>query len=518
MGPKRAIAVYVVMMGLLVSAGSFADLQNVSVGGQITIFGEYYRSAYTPEPALRWPASWLVGRPIGTEGNSILSNFSWDRHVPSYRLVTQWTRLHVKADMTDNVDAFIELDSIDAWGEDFRSNYLTGADRRADTTDDIELYQGYIDVNELFGTPLRLRLGRQELKFGSEWLVGNNAIGPAPVYGLSFDAARLTYAEDKFSVDAWWSKLFEGSPIEEDGDVDFSGVYGSYLGIENVTLDAYWLWIRDARALHDTNGGYFSEWVERLAGVDNYDATSIHTAGLRGAGKIGAFDFEAEAAYQFGDAGQVGYLFKPVLYGDNKAKYDAWTVHAVAGYTFDVAWKPRIHADYAYFSGQDNRDVSFGGWIEALFNPFYRGSSVSFNRLFSDYYCNYILDGTDMSNVHILCAGISASPTEKVTVTLEANHLITDEAFSRPVAPWLGFWSRPNDKDLGWEACLSINYQYTADLYLTLAYDHLFVGKGLEQGQFVHENGLAFNGGSGHDDADYVYFEMGISFGMAKED
>jgi hypothetical protein len=513
MGAKRAITACIVMMGLLLAAGSFADLQNVTVGGQITILGEYYTNAYTSDLELRWPARQLVGRPIGTEDNEIYSGFAWDRRVPSYALVSQWTRLHIAADFTDNVGAFIEFDSVDVWGEDLRSNYLTGIDTRADTADDIEVYQAYIDANELFGVPLRLRIGRQELVFGSEWLVGNNDAGPIPIWGLSFDAIRLTYATEQFSVDAWWSKLVENSPLEADGDVDFSGIYASYFGVKDVTFDAYWLWLRDAQSLEDTAGSDALELAERLAGVDDYAATNIHTVGLRAAGEVGAFDFEAEAAYQWGTAGQVGYLFKPVLYGDDDAKYDAWTVHAVAGYTFDVAWKPRVGADYAYFSGEDNRDITLEEWRDALNNPYYHPrASVSFNRLFSDVYLSNVLDLTDLSNLHVFTARLSANPTEKVELTLDVSYLLADKAFSRPADPRLPYLTRPNDRDLGWETCLGVNYQYTDDLYFSVGWDHLFVGKGLEQGQFVQSNGLDFNGGSDDDDVDYVYFETGISF------
>jgi hypothetical protein len=504
--------VYVVALGLL-AAGSFADLQNVTVGGQITIYGLYVGNAYTPEAEMRWPASQLVGRPIGTEGNEIYSGFAWDRRVPSYALVSQWTRLHIAADFTDNVGAFIEFDSVDAWGEDRRSDYLTGMDSRADTSDDLEIYQAYIDANELFGAPLRLRIGRQELVFGSEWLVGNNDSGPSPIWGLSFDAIRFTYATEQFTVDAWWSKLAENSPLEADGDVDFSGVYASYLGVKDFTFDAYWLWLRDARSLMDTAGSDALERAERLAGVDDYKTTNIYTAGLRAAGKIGAFDLEAEAAYQWGPAGQVGYRFKPVLYGDDDAKYDAWTAHAVAGYTFDIPWKPRIHGEYCYFGGHDNRDITREQWQDALNNPYYHPrASVSFNRLFSDVYVSLILDGTDMSNVHAFCIGLNANPTEKIELTLGVSYLLADKAFSRPTDPNLPYLSTPNDKDLGWETALAVNYQYTDDLYFSVGWNHLFVGKGLEQGQFVQSNGLDFNGGTGDDDADYVYFETGISF------
>src|SRR5690606_31870040 len=109
---------------------------------------------------------------------------------------------------------------------------------------DVEVYQAYIEANEMFGYPLRLRIGRQELAFGSEWLVGVNDAA-AFFQGLSFDAVRLTYATDVFSVDAFAAKLADTTPLEQDGDVDFYGVYGSYLGLEDIVIDAYWMWLRD---------------------------------------------------------------------------------------------------------------------------------------------------------------------------------------------------------------------------------------------------------------------------------
>lgn len=500
------------LLAALLSAGADAELQDVSVGGQITILGEYYRHAYPAEVELRRPASWFWGRPLGTEGNALFSGYGWDDRVGGYTLVSQWTRLHLAADFTDDVGVFIECDSVDVWGEDFRSRYVTGVDARGTSVDDVELYQAYVDVENLLDLPLRLRLGRQELVFGGEWLVGNNDFGAIPLYGLSFDAVRLTYATDAVSLDAWWSKLAENSAIEEDGDVDFGGIYASYLGLENLVFDGYWLWLRDAGALEDVESGLIGEWFEDLAKVDDYDTTNIHTVGLRAAGEVGAFDFDIETTYQWGDAGQAGYLFKPVLYGDEDAEYDAWAVRIEGGYTFETAWTPRMHAGYAYCGGEDRRDITFGTWLEALFNPFYRASSVSFNRLFSDVYLSNHLDGTDLSNVHVFSAGVSAAPTESIELSLTVSRLRADEPFARPVVPWLAFLSRGNDADLGWETYSDATYYYSEDVYFCVGWSHLFVGEGLRRGHFAQANGLDFNGGSDDDDADYFFFETGITF------
>jgi hypothetical protein len=123
-----------------------------------------------------------------------------------------------------------------------------------------------------------------------------------------------------------------------------------------------------------------------------------------------------------------------------------------------------------------------------------------------------MLDGTDMSNVHVICAGVDLNPTEKISVNLAATKLVADGSFSRPLAPWFGFLSHLNSRDLGWETNLTATYQYTADLYFTLAWYHLFVNDGLAQGQFIAANGLAFTGGSSNNDSDVLYFETGISF------
>jgi hypothetical protein len=242
-----------------------AELQNVQVGGQIRIRADYY-SNYTFDIAgqglpqtpptlfgtqIIWPSFFLPRRPIGSgafNGPGIVSGFAWsDRDSNNETWVEQRTRLNVKADFTNDVSAFIELDSYDIWGEDFRSDYITGLDNRAITSDDVEVYQAYIEANNMFGLPLRARIGRQELSFGSEWLVGVNDTA-ALFTGLSFDAVRLTYATDQFSIDAWASTLFESGINEQDGDVWFYGVYASYLGIPDITIDAYWMWVRDARS------------------------------------------------------------------------------------------------------------------------------------------------------------------------------------------------------------------------------------------------------------------------------
>lgn len=501
-----------------------AELQNVVTGGSITIRGNWFMDAFTGPAAreVRWPGFFLPTRAIGDffGGQTIWSPFSWGEESNDAASVEQYTRLSVRADFTNEVSAFVELDSYDVWGEDFRSDYITGADFKTATADDLEVYQSYIEANEMFGYPVRARIGRQALSFGNEWLVGTSGTNSG-LFKTSFDGIRLTYATDQFSVDAWWSKLADNSPAEQDADIDFYGVYASYLGIENNTIDAYWLLVRDARGLNDTNLTWFPERVEDILGVDDYDVTNLHTIGLRGAGTYGAFDYNAELAYQFGDANQQGFLFSPFVYGDDGANFSNWALNTELGYTFDMSYTPRVYLGFSYFGGEDNRDISFWDWI----NPFDSAdSSVSFNRLFSSVEYSQFLDtNADLSNFWVIRGGVKANPTESTEVLLSLSYFESAEQFSAPrhfnigkfrvpIAPSLSFWDQENSSDLGWELGLTGTYHYSEDLKFQAGYSHLFVGDGLSEGNYNKFNGLVFDGGRDDNDADYLFFETSLAF------
>ena len=541
---KKTFTLALVILTVLAAIPAFADLQNVIVGGSIRIRGNYYTSPEGPDswtarnPLFQGP--WVNSfRPVGNPLAGVRwlpqpgrlgigSWVDWDDSGAGLKFVEQRTKVNVRADFTDQVSAFIELDSYDIWGEDFRSNYLTGIDGRAWTGDDVEVYQAYIEVNEMFGYPIRSRVGRQELKFGSGWLISpmDTAAG---FTGTSFDAMRWTYTNDMFTVDAFHAKLAERGTIEEDADVDLTGIYGSYLGIENVTIDAYWFYLRDALALKATNLGWFGEWVEDLFGVDDYDPTTLHTVGLRGAGTMGAFDFEAEAAFQFGDAHAVGATFAGAglasPYGPDDAEYDHWAANLEVGYTFDMAWTPRVYLGGAYFGGEDNREVDFWQWLGAVACPFWSAdSSVSFNRMFSGWEYSEFLENSDLSNVWIARGGVSVNPTEKLNVKLTAAYFQCLEPYDITWPSYYLFGSRvnwfypfsfitqENDDGLGWEVGLYGTYKYSEDLSFEVGYAHFFVDDGLSDGNFVNGNGLFFNGGTSDDDPDYVYFETKLAF------
>lgn len=544
----KSFAIAIVAIFILVASPVYAELQNTIVGGEIRIRGNYWTSPFGPDsltsrnPLFQGPwtpsfAGVPGGNPLAglrwapQPGRlAVFSPVGWDEKNNSVSFVEQRTKLNVRADFTEMVSAFIEFDSYDIWGEDFRSNYITGVDSRAFTNDDVEVYQSYIEASEMFGLPLRLRIGRQEIVLGSGWLVGNNSAGSF-FRGLSFDAIRATYATDLLSVDAFWAKLVELSPLEEDGDVDFYGVYASYLGVPDVTIDAYWLMVRDARSLWDTQYGWIGEWIEDVLDVDNYDPTYLHTVGLRGAGQLGALDFEAEVAYQFGDADSAGVTFAGAgllsPYGDDDAEYDNWAANLQVGYTLDMAMTPRLFVGGAYFGGEDNRDVDFWDWLGAVACPFWSAdSSVSFNRLFSDWQYGQFVSSMDhdCTNLWVAYGGAAVNVSEALSLIASVAYVesLADYDTTWPSFFFLGrrinllypfsFIDQENDDDLCWEASLTAVYRYSEDLSFECGYSHMFLGDGAAQGNFNIANGLGFEGGTNDDDADYVYFETKLKF------
>ena len=509
---QRVVVGSVLALAGALATASGAELQNMEVGGQIIVLGEYYTNIAPRDDGLRIPASRLRGRPIGTGlGEGIFSGFAFDRDGSSSAAVSQWTRFSVEADFTEGVSTYIEFDNIDVWGPAFRANYLSGLDVAGAGT--VNLYQAYIQTEEMFDHSLSLRIGRQELRLGSEWLVGGNDDGPAPAWGLSFDGVRATYGLENLTLDAWAMTLVEDTTGEADGDANFYGLYGSYTGVENLTLDAYWMYVRDGSSLNDTESSFAMEELEDVFGVDGYSPTRLHTVGLRSSALFGRWDLEAEVAYQFGDASHAGSLFRPVFYGDDRADYDNLGMNLQLGYSLDMAWDPRLYVAFAWLEGEDNREITALDLAASLINPFYtRDASISFNRLFSNWSYSGVLDGTDLSNAYIFHTGLNLLPTEKIEVSFDLGYYLADETFEHPRFFLFPFWTQASSRELGFESDISLTYNYSEDLYFCVGWDHLFVGAGLEEGNFNSSNGLDFNGGSDGDDVDYLYVETGIFF------
>ncbi|MCA1901284.1 MAG: alginate export family protein [Candidatus Hydrogenedens sp.] len=499
-----------------------AELTSVEIGGKIEIYGLYYRQWIEPSDQVRIPSCALFGRSIGPEGTYSAYRSGEGSTGTSY--VEQRTRLHTKATMTDNISVFFEVDSIDTWGEDFRSQqYLTGKDNRADSSDDIELFQAYIQAKDFGINDLTFTVGRQAIDLGSGWLVGSDP-GPNVFTGLSFDAIRLQYEKESWMLDVFYGKLFESMSSFNHDDIDFWSTYFTWKNIwEGTNIDFYYFLLRDNTNSEVTRDDFILEAIEGVLGRDNSDTTYIHTIGLRFYGSHEDWDYEMETAYQWGEGSAFGNLFVPIggIYGDDDISWSLPAGHFEVGYTLSkIKWSPRVYLGGCYYDADDNRDVSFMDWF---LNLDVSSASPSFNRLFSAYREENFIDISGMTNFWQVYSGVSVNPTEKVEVSFELSYLQTISPFDSPYSfslgsyefyplGYLSFFTQENPKDLGWQTLLTLSYAYNEDLNFETGWSHFFVGDGIVKGAFLDNYGTSFISTMNDNDSDFFYIASTIEF------
>ena len=187
--------------------------------------------------------------------------------------------------------------------------------------DKLDVHQAFGDVTlqSNKGRSIVLRLGRQEMSFGSARLI---ATREGPNVRASFDGIRLLLKESTWKIDAFVTKpvktnrgFFDDSP---DHTVTFWGLYVvrpfSILPFKG-KVDLYYLGFDKKRARFDQGVG----------------RESRHSIGTRLWNSGEAFDYNFEMVYQFG-------AFHSIREGSIRA----WTVASDIGYKLRLPLKPRV--------------------------------------------------------------------------------------------------------------------------------------------------------------------------------
>src|SRR6185312_8795895 len=105
--------------------------------------------------------------------------------------------------------------------------------------DTIDLHHAYFTLGNHKEFPLSIKVGRQELSYGEERLVGAFAWNNI---GRVFDAAKLRWQNPWFGVDLFGSRpvIPEDGRFNVENDYDwFSGVYATTTKIPKHLLDVY---------------------------------------------------------------------------------------------------------------------------------------------------------------------------------------------------------------------------------------------------------------------------------------
>ncbi len=227
------------------------------------------------------------------------------------------TRLGATARPSEHVSAFVQIQDARMFGEEV--NTLDGS------ADKLDLHQAYLGVDVPGIDGLHAKVGRQDLAYGNERLVG--AVGWSNV-GRTFDGAVLKLTRDRVSADLFAMQLV--APDEMPGSQNLFGLYTAWQINDGHEVDVF--------ALLDNNTN------ELTAGPDaDSNARTRFTPGLRVHGSPGAFDYSLEAIYQTGK--------EQIILDAPLTSISAYLIAADAGYK---AGATHIGAGYTRLSGDDN--------------------------------------------------------------------------------------------------------------------------------------------------------------------
>ncbi len=360
-------------------------------------------------------------------------------------------RIGLGAELPGNTTLFMELQNNSFWGDD---EPFFDADAVGDE-DDVKFYQGYVQVDELFDTNFGFKMGRQELVYGTQLLLGNNEFNT----GLSHDAVKVYYEGENLSVDAFWSKLVEAELADPtDEDADLWGVYTQWEGQPGTGLDLYWLFTRDARN-----------------GFDD----KRHSLGVRAYTRLAdMLNLNGEAVWQFGDTGAT----------DTNIRAFAIETTAELDLREQLPLDPRIEVGYALATGDPDPTDSRA----ETFNPLFQ---YNHERLG---YADLLF----LTNLHALHAKGTVQVHENYSLGaafyLFYVHRTADTTQPAGFSPGT---DPTSSKYVGSELDVFLNFQCTKNVYGQLAWAHFFTG-GYTSAQFGHS----------HADANRLYLHLIVAF------
>jgi len=352
---KRLILILALAFVAGLAFSAYAEVQNVKVSGDLNVLG--------------------VSRNFGEENSGIISI----------------ARVKVDADLTDNVMATVRLLNERYWGTETENEATDGKNS------DIDLDLAMVTLKEFLYSPLTLTVGRQELHFGNDMIIGdpdtNGMVSSASALRnrdrdlsarKAFDAIRATLNYDPLVVDLVYAKINtnDNTNIGND-DQNLYGINANYKVDNNNTVEGYFF---------EKNTGRKANTGPKKKDVTNTVGGRIVNTSIKNV------TLNAEAAYQFGT--YPGTTTTPSV------QRKAWAAETAATLNMpDKKYTPSVTALYAYFSGDHENNAyttnagAYKGW-----DPMFE------NQKFGDI-ANAQFQQT---NAHILGGIATAKPTDDI--------------------------------------------------------------------------------------------------------
>lgn len=271
----------------------------------------------------------------------------------------------------------------------------------------IDLHQAFVMIGNHKEFPVSLKIGRQELAYGDQRLVGhfrwnNNA--------RTFDAAKARWQNRWFGVD-----LFTGGVVYNDhrnlnaanGQDVFSGAYFNFPSLSTREIVEAYVFHRDVE-----RGIVTDNWSGVAAPFRFPAPQSLSTAGLRIKSKPGAYeawDYGIELMHQFGDRTAVFPATTPAAATTAPSlDHEAFAAVLQGGYTWTShAWQPRLALLYSFGSGDRNSADNSSQTFQNLFPT---------NHLFYGY-----MDLSSLQNLHDVRLAYSLKPKPTLSLAAEVH-------------------------------------------------------------------------------------------------
>jgi len=238
----------------------------------------------------------------------------------------------------------------------------------------------FVDLKavEWDGAPVYVRVGRQELLFGSQRL-----ISPLDWANTrrTFQGVRTFRTTEELDVDLFWMQPVAIDPARldsVDNNQNFAGAWVTFRPEKGQAIDAYYLVLDNTNRVvqQGTNRGNFTR----------------HTLGGRYSGDEDGFLWDLEGAIQLGR--------------QRGRDVTAGFATVGAGYHWEeLAWSPTVWAYYDFASGDNTPNA---------------GAVTTFNQLFAfgHYYLGWI-DQVGRQNIHDLNFHLYAYPTKWLTTWVQ---------------------------------------------------------------------------------------------------
>ncbi len=347
-----------------------------------------------------------------------------------------WSRVLLDADLHlgENFRTFLQIGHWDQVNE-IRFDPIS--------RDGFDVAQGFVDLSSAtgFAENVTLRAGRQEMLLGSGRLI---SLREGPNTRQTYDGFRLFATwNDVARLDAFVNRPTVIRPGDFDDGPDphqiFGGLYGTVKvdAEANFNLDGYYLRL-------STTGRPFNPGPSD---------TRVNTVGTRLWGGVSAWDYDADAMFQFGT--QRG---SQILAGG---------IGARVGYSFpaeETFWRPRVILNADYFSG----------------NGAVRGHEVNtFNPLFSAPVGFYDSIHEALSNLIDVYPSLKLHPTRTVALQFGADFnwraSTHDFVYATPFIPIPGTRTVPA-RYVSTNIVLEATWTATANLTLATTLVHMIAG------------------------------------------